>query len=181
MRYKEIIEAARRSYDPRFRGQEIHTTMDPEVLSLLSQKAQYDREKAKLSPKPTRTDDTEYVSIYGTKIPQEDIEHYANTGDLDWALSRSKRFQTQSMPPELTAKLFADPRWQAIIKRFWDIAVDVLADKIHNAQLEPGEPRRITHKQIEQAAPMRDLAKLMSRYQDKFGIDRKGRRLPPNL
>lgn len=206
MRIKDIITEAPSTGSQTVARQRV----SPELLNMIANKSQYEKELAAVKaaqPKDqTSSPDRDVVNLQGIKVNDSDVQHYADTQDLNFIYGKSRRWYAKNMPDDLMKAVYQDPEWQQAVKKIWDIAVIYLQAKGKEVD-HSGEwyerPEYAGHKRAKfikqlrttttqragldipkSTAPggiidmQRQIQYTIQKNLPKFGIDKHGRRLP---
>ena len=115
MRIKDIIIEAPRTGSQTVTRQRV----SPELLNMIANKSQYEKELAAVKaaqPKDqTSSPDRDVVNLQGIKVNDSDVQHYADTQDLNFIYGKSRRWFAKNMPEDLLKAVYQDPEWQQAV------------------------------------------------------------------
>ena len=167
-------------------GMGAKTRIDPDLLNTLALKRIHDKEAEALKkPSEKSKSRKEVVSVYDIDIPDEYVKHYIDTGDKEFALSKSTKWHMVKMPNKFREIVSKDRKWKKIILQIWD-----LAKEVYRGKSIPQPPKAYPRSQNVSAARLagldigemralvRELDLVLADYRKKYGIDIHGLRLP---
>lgn len=184
--------------------------VSPDLVNMIANKSQYEKELAAVKAaqpkdqKPSSERDT--IHLQGLYLNNKDIQHYADTQDLNFIYEKSAKWYARNMPVELMKLVYQEPDWQKAVKRLWDIAVIYLHAKdkevdhsgkwYERPEYADSKRAKFVKKSKTTTAQraaldipqgvkpggivdmQRQIQYTIQKYQQKFGIDKHGLRIP---